>query len=439
MESMRITWWSTLLALAALLLPAAGRGAPCDPAATPKARQVLEYLQGLPKRADHRVLSGQNAGHGAAVVSGYKHYVGDLQSQTGKWISMLGVDYGFDAVPADIAAANGVIKQHWAAGGLVTVSLHFANPFTGGDSWDRSGVDLSQLVSSSTAAGAKWLDRLEKVAAGLAELRDAGIVVLWRPLHEMNGDWFWWSAKDDGFATQAEFTKVWQHMFDLFTKSKGLHNLLWVYAPNAQLDAGGTKPTTYYYPGPGMVDVVGLDIYVDALNANIDSNGSYTSLTALGKPFAITEFGPKTVLDGSFDNTILIQGLKSNAPLATYWLSWHSASAGNAMWSLVDNQNASAVLADAWVVSRDQIAGGLPPLPGAPDGGGAGADVGPQPPAGDGTVTPPPDRSNALGLGGGCVVPPASSASWSSVVLAALAAAALGLLAALARHRRARR
>jgi Glycosyl hydrolase family 26 len=42
-----------------------------------------------------------------------------------------------------------------------------------------------------------------------------------------SGAWFWWGAKDPD-----SFIKVWRHMFDYFTKVKGLDNLPWVYSPN---------------------------------------------------------------------------------------------------------------------------------------------------------------------------------------------------------------
>ena len=72
----------------------------------------------------------------------------------------------------------------------------------------------------------RWMHELDILAAGLGELQDAGVVVLWRPFHEVNGDWFWWGGKKP-----ETFIRVWRHMFDYFTKTKKLNNLLWVYGP----------------------------------------------------------------------------------------------------------------------------------------------------------------------------------------------------------------
>ena len=142
------------------------------------------------------------------------------------------------------------------------------------------------------------MKQLDTLAAGLTELKDAGVVVLWRPFHEMNGNWFWWGGKDP-----AAFQKVWRHMFDYFTKTKGLDNLLWVYGPNH-----GEKVAAYY-PGDRFVDVVGLDAYTDFVDpAHIRG---YREVAAIPKPFGFTEFGPhgSSSPPGDYDYPRLLGGI----------------------------------------------------------------------------------------------------------------------------------
>lgn len=339
---------ATLLLLG---MTALAHGAPANPNASPKARQVLTYLQGLSQKANNRVLSGQNAGMGSNAVAGFTNYVEKLQQQTGKWVALLGADYGFDVDPAAITQANQTLKKHWQAGGLVTVSFHFANPFTGGDSWDTSGVDLAALTDPSSWIYPKWKGWLDQLAAGLADLKSAGVVVLWRPFHEMNGNWFWWSMDGGSRASKGSFVALWQQMFDYFTKTKQLDNLLWVYSVNVQLSTY-LKPVAHYYPGNNLVDVVGIDYYRDDTD-DLDANGSYTSLAALGKPVAITEIGAKNQRDGSFDNTVIIKGIKAHTPKAVWWLTWHSWPGASV--AMADCQNAAALINDPWVVTRDEI------------------------------------------------------------------------------------
>jgi len=385
--------------------PGAAAAPPANPNASAKAKQVLAYLQSLPQKAANKVLSGQNAQVGPKAPTGYTDFVEKLQQQTGKWVALVGVDYGYETIAADIKTVNQVAKQHWNKGGLVTVSHHLANPFTGGDAWDTSGVDLTKLITTGTPENTKWIGWLDEIATGLAELRDAGVVVLWRPFHEMNGDWFWWSYKGNDWAPQADFVALWKHMFNYFTSTKQLNNLLWVYAPNAQLGPDSAKPTTHYYPGNAFVDVVGLDYYRDTLD-ELDAYSSYSSLAALGKPVAITEIGSKSQRDGSFDNMLIINGIKSKAPKVVWWLNWHSWPGASV--ALVDCKNAGALLADPWVITLDEIA-----LGGTPDGGGppvdAGAKDGPGPssdgsvPAVDGAApgdtTAPPGKDGDDGCG----------------------------------------
>jgi len=117
-------------------------------------------------------------------------------------------------------------------------------------------VDINALLDPSSETHVRWLQELDQIADGLQQLKDAGVVVLWRPLHEMNGNWFWWGGKDP-----ATFIKLWRQMFDYLTKTKGLDNLLWVYSP------GSSGKIAAYYPGDRYVDLAGLDTYTDFVDA----------------------------------------------------------------------------------------------------------------------------------------------------------------------------
>ncbi len=88
---------------------------------------------------------------------------------------------------------------------------------------------------------------LEKIAPYLLQLQSAGIPVLWRPLHEAAGKWFWWGA-----GTADSYKKLWILMYDTF-KSKGINNLIWVWTSEGS-DAA-------WYPGDDYVDIIGTDMY----------------------------------------------------------------------------------------------------------------------------------------------------------------------------------
>jgi mannan endo-1,4-beta-mannosidase len=93
------------------------------------------------------------------------------------------------------------------------------------------------------------------VAEGLQQLKDAGVVVLWRPFHEMNGDWFWWGKKtgDDGYK------KLYRMLYDRLVNFHHLNNLIWVYNCNELND--NVDPYEKYYPGNDVVDILATDVY----------------------------------------------------------------------------------------------------------------------------------------------------------------------------------
>jgi mannan endo-1,4-beta-mannosidase len=202
------------------------------------------------------------------------------------------------------------------------------------------------LLTPGTRIHRRWLAQIDSVAVLLADLRDAGIPVLWRPYHEMNGAWFWWGMHGGDYrrlwrriyervpqlidpltdlisfrlgtvpggdpaiprartATVVPlpsapapkgFGELWRMMYDRFTKHHGLHNLLWVWSvsPPGQPGVDLIDPIEPYYPGHRYVDVLAVDDadlgpgdFDPALRDRLVDLGK-------GKPVAITEMGRLT-------------------------------------------------------------------------------------------------------------------------------------------------
>ena len=351
-----------------LIGTAALAATPSNPRANATTRALYDYLAGLPQRSEGKLLSGQHMGLTTAysasnmtVAYGYKHFVTPLVSRTGRHVAMVGADYGpIDATvsfPIDYAAVNAPLLQHWRDGGLVTVMYSARNPWNGKNANDRTFAGpLSDLLRPGAAANAAWMAQLDSVAAGLAALRAAGVVVLFRPLHEINGAWFWWGYNPANSAYRDEIIAVWRHMHDYFSNTKGLDNLLWIY--NVTPKGSGAIPSeTSLYPGDAYVDVLSFDIYATAFDSA--TVAAYNALKALGKPVALAEFGPTNrQWAGTFDYTLLLAEIRSKTPDLVYfqvWSDYGSEQTGYALLSLASNVNADKVLNDALVVTTENL------------------------------------------------------------------------------------
>jgi mannan endo-1,4-beta-mannosidase len=314
-----------------------GAQEPADTNASPAARAVLRYFHELEGRQDNRVLSGQFVDFGEPCNL---RLLENVHERTGKWPAIAGVDYAdFPRGGITTKMPNQTMIAWWKAGGLVSVSAHMYNPAnTNGGGLRDKGVDLASLLKEGTETHRRWMRQLDQIAEGLQELEAAGVVTLWRPFHEMNGGWFWWGDQDP-----QTFQRVWRHMFTYYTGVKRLNHLLWVYGPNK-----GPRIADYY-AGDAFVDIIGLDAYTDSIDAK--SMTGYDALAKIKKPFGFTEYGPHGPSNppGDFDYRRLIEGFRKDFPRTTFFMSW------NAKWSLATNLYTRELMADPWVVDREEL------------------------------------------------------------------------------------
>lgn len=326
---------------------------------------VLKYLTDLPRRSDKKVLSGQHAGDSQpplnqfSAQSGYAKYIAGLQASTGKLVAIAGGGYdalGLSVQPLNnLLAVNAVMKTHWQRGGLVEIGAAAHNPWTGGPANDHqlAGHRLTEALTPGTAANRNWMKQLDDFAEALADLQAAGVVVLWRPFHEFNGDWFWWGAAANG----QDYIALWRHMHAYLTGTKQLHNLIWVWAGSREAGPW-IQPLMKYYPGDAYVDIVGIDLYCDTLDPAAVK--AYHDLAKLGKPFALAEYGPDnktTTRTGTLDLTTLIGQIKRVMPDVIYFQMWsdYHGPAGDMYWSLLGNKRATELLNDPWIITADAV------------------------------------------------------------------------------------
>ena len=318
--------------------------APSTTASQVSKADVLSWLSKLQDRRDKRVISGFFGGYSGSTFN--LDQTDQLKSQSGHYPALLACDYGSWVNSANTrvdTSCNHTLKDWWHNGGLVSVGIHMPSP-TGGSFSTKLG-NFADLTNGDTAVGRAWQDSLEEIGDGLSDLKKAGIVVLWRPFHEMNGDWFWWANQDAG-----TFTNVWNYMYDYLVNTRGLDNLIWVYAP----DCSRNRNLTDYYPGGDKVDVVGLDCYTDNPSGGDgdvvrDLDAQYNQMLRLGKPFAFTEAGPRDQAGGRFNWKRWIDAIQQRYPKTTYILAW------NDKWAPPQNQNSTGLMNHPWMINRGKV------------------------------------------------------------------------------------
>jgi len=186
-------------------------------------------------------------------------------------------------------------KKKYSEGHIITLMWHGCYP-TEGDCCNGSSIwamenrptpeEWDSLVTDGTPLNNAWKANADKIATYLKQLQEAGIPVLWRPYHEMNGVWFWWCNHkgDQGFK------RLWIMMYDYFTKYHKLNNLIWVWNTNAPRDIPGDEAWDYelFYPGDEYVDILAADVYRKDYKQS-----HHDDLVALGKgkPVALGEVG----------------------------------------------------------------------------------------------------------------------------------------------------
>ena len=121
---------------------------------------------------------------------------------------------------------------------------------------DATTFDLTKAMNDASSEEYNLIIRdIDAIAVQLKRLKAANIPVLWRPLHEAEGKWFWWGAKGP------EACKwLWQLVYNRLLNEHQLDNLIWVWTSTGNLDA------TQWYPGDEYVDIIGADIYLPAGN-----------------------------------------------------------------------------------------------------------------------------------------------------------------------------
>jgi hypothetical protein len=212
---------------------------PAVPNASPEAKSLLNYLYDL---SGKKTLSGQ-----MWAPWGNFDEIEKIKEITGKYPALRGHDLIHDR---DNANEIRLLIEWWKKGGIPTLMWHWGAPGKGeGYEQSKMKIDIERCFEDGTVENkAMWAD-LKRIADWLTALRDAGVPVLWRPMHEFEGGWFWY-----GKGSGEQFNRLWRTMFNYFTRERNLNNLIWVLCHS-------DFPNPEFNPGNGYYDLAGADTY----------------------------------------------------------------------------------------------------------------------------------------------------------------------------------
>jgi mannan endo-1,4-beta-mannosidase len=258
-----------------------------NPYASEKTKRLMNYICEIYGK---QTLSGQS---GSGINS---NEFKAIYSVTGKYPAVMMLDM-IDYSPSRVAygtrgtSIEEAIEWH-NMGGIVKYLWHWNAPNdlidTEENRWwsgfytRATTFNLEKVMSKEDIEGYNLLlHDIDVISGHLKRLNDLDIPVLWRPLHEASGGWFWWGA----FGPEV-FKKLWILMYDRMTNHHQLNNIIWVWN-------GGEKE---WFPGAEYVDLVGEDIYPSARGYSSLASKFYEIveyLHELGamKPIGLTECG----------------------------------------------------------------------------------------------------------------------------------------------------
>ena len=157
-----------------------------NPNATVEAQKLYDYINSV---YTEQIISGQQ--ESTWMPGGAEYEMNYIYEKTGKYPAIRGLDF----MHMDF---DGVVERSiewWDKGGIVTICWHCGTDFTG--EWTHSQqteiADWDAALTEGTPEYETLIAGMDMGAQALLKLQEAGVPVLWRPFHELDGGWFWWS------------------------------------------------------------------------------------------------------------------------------------------------------------------------------------------------------------------------------------------------------
>lgn len=264
-----------------------------NPNATEATKVVYEYLK---ENYGKYCITGQMESTWKGSPDYEMNYIYDA---SGRYPAIRGLDF----MNKDYQGVVNRAVDWWNKGGIVTICWHTGADYNSGyNECKADNINWDDAFTVGTDTYNNILAGLDRIAPYLQQLEDAGVPVLWRPYHELDGGWFWWSK-----GGSENFVKLWQLTYERLTEYWGLDNLIWVYG----YSQSGTDMASWY-PGDEYIDLIGADSYTAGANKELFEQVKTVAPT--GMPIVFHENGTIPTAE---------QMLTEGAPWS-YFMTWHT-------------------------------------------------------------------------------------------------------------------
>jgi mannan endo-1,4-beta-mannosidase len=232
-------------------------------------RETVKLFNSLMELSKNHTLFGHQDDPAYGIGWAYEEGKSDCKLTAGSYPAVYGWELGglelgnpknLDDVPFN--TMRKLIIESYQRGGLNTISWHEYSPLSGKDSWADTKDTVNGTVEAIIPGGSHhdvYIQHLDKVADFLLSLKtpDGTMVpVIFRPLHENMGSWFWWGT---GHCSADQYKTLFQFTVDYLKVERGVHHALYCYSPN-----GGFSSEEEYlerYPGDNYIDMLAFDQY----------------------------------------------------------------------------------------------------------------------------------------------------------------------------------
>ena len=264
----------------------------CTPNPSKEAVALYKYIQDMKGK---KILSGQQDSPWGIDEFAY------LKENTGKQPAIKGMDF---IAQKDNAGEVQKAIDWWKAGGIPTIMWHWGAPSIGeGYEASKKPIEIDNCFVEGTPEYKAFWAELKAKGDLLQQLKDANVPVIWRPFHELNGNWFWWGKQGP-----ERFKKLWITMYNYYVKERGLNNLIWTLCYTGQ-------PDVAWYPGDQYVDIAGADTYAKNDTPQMEMYNKVKTITSNRIPIAFHECGTPPNPDKCL----------SEGGMWSWWMEWHTS------------------------------------------------------------------------------------------------------------------